>query len=92
MKNPYQNLDWMSAETKEKALEKLSKFNPMIGYPDEWRDYSELEVSPDDLVGNMVRARAFAHYREIDKTGQCRGPERVVHVNPRQLTPTTIRR
>jgi predicted metalloendopeptidase len=65
-----QNLDWMSDETKAKALEKLSKFTPKIGYPDEWRDYSELQLADDDLVGNIQRARVFAHYREIDKLGK----------------------
>lgn len=62
-----QGLDWMSDETKAKALEKLSKFKPKIGYPDEWRDYSELQLSDDELIGNIQRARVFAHYREIDK-------------------------
>jgi len=65
-----QNLDWMSDATKARALEKLSKFTPKIGYPDAWRDYSELELSDDDLVGNIQRARVFAHYREIDKLGK----------------------
>ena len=65
-----QSLDWMSDETKAEALEKLSKFTPKIGYPDEWRDYSELQISGDDLVGNIQRARVFAHYREIDKLGK----------------------
>jgi predicted metalloendopeptidase len=65
-----QNLDWMSDETKAKALEKLSKFTPKIGYPDEWRDYSALQISDDDLLGNIQRARVFAHYREIDKLGK----------------------
>jgi len=63
------NLDWMSDETKENALEKLSKFTPKIGYPDEWRDYSELQISADELVGNVRRARAFDHYRSVDKLG-----------------------
>ena len=65
-----QNLDWMSDETKEKALEKLSKFTHKIGYPDVWRDYSSLEISSDDLVGNVRNARQFSHYREIDKLGK----------------------
>jgi predicted metalloendopeptidase len=64
------NLEWMSAETKEKALEKLSKFTPKVGYPDEWRDYSTLQVSRDDLVGNIRNAREFNHYRNIDKLGK----------------------
>ena len=65
-----QNLEWMSDETRAKALEKLSKFTPKIGYPDEWRDYAELQVADDDLVGNIQRARVFAHYRELDKLGK----------------------
>jgi putative endopeptidase len=63
-------LEWMSDETKAKALEKLSKFTPKIGYPDKWKDYSGLEVSPDDLVGNVRRARVLSHYREVDKLGK----------------------
>jgi predicted metalloendopeptidase len=64
------NLDWMSDETKEQALIKLSKFTPKVGYPDEWRDYSALQVSADDLVGNVRNARSFNHYRQIDKLGK----------------------
>ncbi|HEX2139772.1 MAG TPA: M13-type metalloendopeptidase, partial [Woeseiaceae bacterium] len=64
------NLDWMSEDTKAKALEKLSKFTPKIGYPEEWKDYSGLEVAPDDLVGNVQRARVLNHNREIDKLGR----------------------
>ena len=63
------NLEWMSDETKVKALDKLSKFTPMIGYPDKWRDYSELQISADELVGNIRRARTFNHYRQVDKLG-----------------------
>ena len=64
------NLEWMSEETKEQALIKLSKFTPKVGYPDKWRDYSSLEVSADDLVGNIRNARQFNHYRQIDKLGK----------------------
>ena len=42
-------LEWMSPDTKVKALEKLGKFRPKIGYPDKWRDYSALQTTPDDL-------------------------------------------
>jgi putative endopeptidase len=52
-------LDWMSDATKQKALEKLAKFNVKIGYPDKWRDYSKLTLKPDDLYGNIERAAAF---------------------------------
>lgn len=65
-----QGLEWMSDETRAKALEKLSKFTPKIGYPDKWKDYSALEVSADDLVGNIQHARTLNHYREVDKLGK----------------------
>lgn len=65
-----QALDWMSAETKTKALEKLSKFTPKIGYPDKWRDYSKLEVRRDDLVGNARRAAEFALDYQLHKLGK----------------------
>ncbi len=51
------NLNWMSPETRKRALDKLAKFTPKIGYPDEWRDYSKLEIHRDDLVGNVPHAR-----------------------------------
>ncbi len=60
-------LDWMSAETKAEALEKLSKFSSKVGYPDEWRDYSALEVKADDLYGNIQRAALAEHQREMDR-------------------------
>jgi putative endopeptidase len=64
-------LDWMSDVTKQKALEKLAKFNVKIGYPDKWRDYSALVVRPDDLYGNIERGSAFEwHYR----IGRLNGP------------------
>lgn len=62
-------LDWMSAETKKQAHEKLSKFTVKIGYPDEWKDYSALEVKPDDLLGNVMRSAKVEHEREIGKLG-----------------------
>ncbi|HEY0118257.1 MAG TPA: peptidase M13, partial [Cellulomonas sp.] len=63
-------LDWMTAETKTKALAKLAKFTPKIGYPARWRDYSALEVRPDDLVGNVRRANAFEQDYELGKIGK----------------------
>ena len=62
-------LEWMSDATKEEALLKLSKFTPKIGYPDEWRDYSALDIEADDLVGNMQRAQLMNHQRDIDRQG-----------------------
>lgn len=64
------NLGWMSDETKEKALTKLSKFTPKIGYPDKWKDYSALALFSDDLVGNIKRARTFSHNQNVDKLGK----------------------
>ncbi|MCG8465462.1 MAG: M13 family metallopeptidase [Xanthomonadales bacterium] len=62
-----QNLDWMSAETKTQAQDKLSKFNPKIGYPDDWRDYSDLTVVEGDLVGNIRSARLWQADQEVAK-------------------------
>ena len=62
-------LPWMSDETKKKALEKLTKFTPKIGYPDKWRDYSTLEISADDLIGNLWRIAEFDHAYAIAKIG-----------------------
>lgn len=63
-------LDWMSAETKVKALEKLSKFTTKIGYPAKWRDYSALETTPDDLFGNIGRVAKFGRDFELAKIGK----------------------
>ncbi len=65
-----QDLDWMSPETKKKALEKLAKFTPKIGYPDKWRDYSKLEIRRGDLLGNIRRADAFEYDRGLAKLGK----------------------
>ena len=63
-------LDWMSPATKDAAREKLAKFNYKIGYPDKWRDYSGLEIRRGDLVGNVQRAHAFEHNRQVAKLGK----------------------
>jgi predicted metalloendopeptidase len=63
-------LDWMGDATKERALEKLYKFKAKIGYPDKWKDYSKLEIKPDDLVGNLKRSRIVEHERELAKLGK----------------------
>jgi putative endopeptidase len=55
-------LDWMTAQTKSRAHEKLATFTPKIGYPDHWKDYSGLEVRRDDLIGNVRRATLW-HWR-----------------------------
>ncbi len=61
------SLDWMSAETREQALEKLAKFTPKIGFPAKWRDYSALEIVPGDLVGNAMRADEFEFERQLHR-------------------------
>jgi putative endopeptidase len=63
------DLDWMGAETKAEALDKLSKFTPKIGYPDKWKDYSDLEIEADDLVGNMARSALFQYEINIKRQG-----------------------
>ncbi|MFZ6657437.1 M13 family metallopeptidase [Undibacterium sp. TJN19] len=69
-KQSIDTLDWMSPETKQQAQIKLSKISVKIGYPNKWLDYSRLTIRNDDLVGNLMRARAFAHDREIAKLGK----------------------
>ena len=63
-------LDWMTAETKQKARAKLAKFTPKIGYPDKWRDYSALQIDKRDLVGNVIRAQTFEYNRNLNKLGK----------------------
>ncbi|UTA47211.1 peptidase M13 [Simiduia sp. 21SJ11W-1] len=62
-------LEWMTPETKVAAHEKLSKFTYKIGYPDKWRDYSALEIRPDDLLGNAKRAALYEYDRNLAKLG-----------------------
>jgi putative endopeptidase len=65
-----QTLDWMTDATKKQAQLKLSKMKAKIGYPDKWRDYSALTIARDDLVGNVMRSRAFAHQYAVNKLGK----------------------
>ena len=68
------NLDWMSATTKEKALEKLSKFNVKIAYPDKWEDYSKLVIeSPKDganLYSNLKNIVKWDYEKALEKIGK----------------------
>ncbi len=77
-------LDWMTEETKAEALDKLSKFTPKIGYPDEWRDYTSLEIEADDLYGNLERAALAEYQRQLGRQG---GP---VDRGEWQMTPQTV--
>jgi len=64
-----QNLEWMTEETKQKALVKLSKFTPKIGYPKKFKDYSSIQIQRDDLFGNIRRISEWVAAREIKKIG-----------------------
>jgi putative endopeptidase len=63
-------LDWMTPATKEKALEKLRAIANKIGYPDNWRDYSSVEIVRGDALGNDVRATVFEFKRQLAKIGK----------------------
>jgi endothelin-converting enzyme/putative endopeptidase len=63
-------LDWMSPQTKQQALVKLRGIRNKIGYPDQWRDYSSVTISPDDFAGNIRSAITFESHREFNKIGQ----------------------
>jgi putative endopeptidase len=79
-----ERLPWMSPETKVKALEKLSLFGVKIGYPNEWRDYSALNIDPADLLGNIRRASEFRWARDRAKLAK--------PVDPQEwgMTPQTV--
>jgi putative endopeptidase len=64
------SLEWMTEATREKAIEKLDKFTPKIGYPAKWRDYTKLETSADDLLGNVAAVNEFEFQRELGKIGK----------------------
>lgn len=66
-------LTWMAPQTKARARAKLANFTTKIGYPDQWRDYSALQISRDDALGNAIRSAQFEHDYAIGKLG---GPVR----------------
>ncbi|GAB7066910.1 M13 family metallopeptidase [Mycobacterium hodleri] len=63
------DLEWMTPETRERALAKLDKFTPKIGYPVRWRDYPDLVIDRADLYGNYKRGNAAGYDRELAKLG-----------------------
>lgn len=63
------DLDWMTPETRERALTKLGKFTAKVGYPNKWRDYSGLVIDRGDLYGNFQRGFSVEHDRELAKLG-----------------------
>jgi len=90
LRHRIETLDWMSPETKKKALAKLDQFTVKIAYPDTWRNYAALKVSPTDLYGDVVRSRKFewdrdvARYRKpVDRTEWGMTPQTVnAYYNP----------
>ena len=65
-----EQVPWMSADTKKQAEVKLEAFRQKIGYPDHWRDYSQVEVKRDDLVGNLRRTNLFNYDFELNHIGK----------------------
>lgn len=83
-KDSIQKLDWMTDETREQALDKLSKFTVKIGYPDQWKDYTDLTVAADDLYGNLKRSADTQYAEMLEKQG---GP---VWTHEWSMTPQTV--
>lgn len=79
-----QTLDWMTPQTRAKALEKLHEFTPKIGYPSHWRDYSALEVIRGDLIGDVQRANLFEWNRQVARINK------PVDKSEWGMTPSTI--
>jgi putative endopeptidase len=77
-------LRWMTPATKRRALEKLAALRLKLGYPSRWRDYSELRIDAEDLLGNIYRSRSFEWARERAKIGRPADPEEW------QTTPQTV--
>jgi putative endopeptidase len=77
-------LDWMSPATRVRAKEKLHAVADKIGYPDHWRDYSKLTVSPTDALGDYERSIAFENDRQLNKIGK------PVDKNEWGMTPPTV--
>lgn len=77
-------LGWMGPETRQEAQAKLAKFRPKVGYPSKWRDYSAVEIMPDDLVGNVSRAAIAEREYRLAKVGNPVDPEQW------EMTPQTV--
>lgn len=63
-------IDWMGDTTKTKALEKLESFTKKIGYPDKWKDYSSIDIEPDNLIQNLENIGKWRYEYNIDKLGK----------------------
>lgn len=79
-----QKLDWMSPETRQKALAKFERFTHKIGYPEKFRDYSSVDIKKDDYIGNVRRADAFEVHRRTVRVGK------TVDRTEWEMTPPTV--
>lgn len=86
-------LPWMSDNTKQKALYKLSKINRKVCFPDKWKDYSKLEISRDSYVQNVMNCRAWSYnyevaklYKPVDRTEWEMTLKLIMHIT---ILPTT---
>jgi endothelin-converting enzyme/putative endopeptidase len=70
MSETIEALDWMSPETKQRALEKLATFNPKIGYPDKWKDYRRVQISRASYWSNVVASRRFIIQDNLSTIGK----------------------
>ncbi len=77
-------LDWMSPSTRDEALRKLAAVRVQVGHPDVWEDYAGLELRPDDLFGDLARARAWQWARDRRRAGRAVDPDRWT------ASPTTV--
>ena len=84
MENDIRQIDWMTPETKTRALEKLHTITDKIGYPDKWRDYSSVKISRSDAFGNKLRADEFENRRNLDKIAKAPDPKEW------SMTPPTV--
>lgn len=75
---------WMTEETKLKAMDKLATFHVKIGYPDKWRDYSDLKIKNDSYYDNVLRARVFENQYQLSKIGK------PVDIDQWYMTPQTV--
>lgn len=78
------NLTWMSNDTKKQALQKLHTFKAKIGYPDKWRDYSNLIIKNDSLFENMMRVDEFEDAFWLNKVGKEKDPT-IWYMNAHQV-------
>ncbi|NUN99184.1 MAG: M13 family metallopeptidase [Saprospiraceae bacterium] len=83
-KKRIEQLDWMSPETKQKALAKLNAFLKKIGYPDQWEDYSDVTISRDNYYQNVLSAQRHVWNKNLKKV------EQKVDKNEWQMTPPTV--